>query len=102
MLASEQTTVGAVCALENMLELPPLAEESAFFEDICPVSNLSLQPYERMQVVMLIGSGELGLAVSARVGNVCRMLPKVLSKLSGPLWSETCSVNSRGRRWYAR
>lgn len=77
--------------LENILELPAIADETAFFGDGCPVSCRSPQPHQRVQAGLSTGAGGVRLAsvmtlrVSALVVGVCGLLPTVLSDLSGPL-----------------
>ena len=75
--------------LETLLDLSGTAEESLFFEDGCPTSQLMLLPHQRAQASLSPGAGGFGLSsvearrVSASVGSMMSTVPEVLADLSG-------------------
>lgn len=77
--------------LENIIELPAIADETTFFEDGCPMSSLSLQLHERTEADLSIevGGPELALAVARRVcineERVRNVAEGIAGFLSGPL-----------------
>ena len=81
----------AMWMLENLLELPGMAEESFFFEEGCMAERLTLLPHQRAQASLSTGAGEFGMSsaearrMSALVGSLVATLPAVLADLSGSL-----------------
>ena len=79
----------AVWMLEKLLDLSGTAEESPFFEDGCPTSQLMFLPHQRAQVTLSTGAGGFGLSSAearrmlAPIGSMVATVPEVLADLSG-------------------
>ena len=72
--ACQKADNSAMWMLENLLDLWGTAEESSFFEDGCPTSQLMLLPHQRAQASLSTEAGKFGLSstgarkMSASVG----------------------------------
>ena len=72
----------------NLLDLSGTAEESSFFEDGCPTSQIMLLPYQRAQASRSTGAGGFGLSsaearrMSVSVRSMVVTVPEVLADLS--------------------
>ena len=77
--------------LESLVDIPGTAEESSFFEDGCPTSQLTLLPYQRTQASLSTGTGGFGISsaearrMSASVGSIVTTVPEVLADPSGAI-----------------
>ena len=60
--ACQKADNSAMCMLENLLDLPGIAEESSFFEGGCPTSQLTLLPHQQAQASLSTGAGGFGLS----------------------------------------
>lgn len=76
---------------ENILELPGAEEAQSYFQEGCPGSQLTLNPYQQVQTRLPIEAGELGLPsrgarrVYASIRSRVWTLPEALADLTGPL-----------------
>ena len=87
--ACQKADSSAMWMLESLLDVPGKAEESLFFEDGCPTSQLMLLPHQRAQASLSTRAGGFGLSsaeerrMSGSVGSIVATVPKVLADLSG-------------------
>ena len=89
MPACQKEDNSAMWILETLLDLSGKAEESSFFEDGCPTSQLMLLPHQRAQASPSTEAGGFGLSsveawrVSVSVGSMVSTILEVLADLSG-------------------
>ena len=89
--ACQKADNSAMGMLEKLLALLGTAQESSFFEDGRPTSQLMLLPHQRKHTSLSTGAGGFGLSstearrMSASVGSMVTTVPEVLTDLSGIL-----------------